>query len=207
MTYTYYVYFLLKTLTLIYFMNDTGSNGTSAVAIIITIVIIVGAVFYFKSNPGNHQPAPTNSNQPTTTEPIVTNRPTTTTQAAVTTTNHLPGGLAHQQSQATCNPNSPATITVTSPSAGAVLVNGQQTTITWTSCNIQNVYISMAIGGHDMGAFSESAIPANPGSYTVTINSPQVNQQNIHGPYRIMVEGADANDRTVNGISGDFTIN
>lgn len=67
-----------------------------------------------------------------------------------------------------CSPS----ITVSSPTQGATYTTGQQVTIKWTSCGVQNVDIGLVSGGKDHGQISQTPIPASQGSYQWTATNP-----------------------------------
>ncbi|MFA6397922.1 MAG: hypothetical protein WDK96_03730 [Candidatus Paceibacterota bacterium] len=72
-----------------------------------------------------------------------------------------------------CLPTTPAYINITSPIAGNNYTTGQNTNIQWTSCNVQNVYLSLLSGGKNFGLISgETPILASIGTYQWTISNP-----------------------------------
>lgn len=97
-------------------------------------------------------------------------------------------------------------ITVVSPKGGEIYTAGQKVTIKWTSSNVENVEISMAQGGHDMGHLSENSIPASLGSFQWTV--PNVsNMEGDKNNFIIGIWDADPGHFDVVGKSGLFTIN
>ena len=114
----------------------------------------------------------------------------------------------NQNQQNTCSPNDPASITITNPIGGETFTPGQTVSITWTSCNVDNVFIGWAQGGHDKGLFSENPTSASQGSYQWTVpNYPDVAGNN----YWIAVSQAvpQPHNTWTSGIfakSGTFTI-
>ncbi len=111
------------------------------------------------------------------------------------------------QQQALCTSTSPASLSVNSPIANTVYTPGQQVTITWTSCNVDKVFIGWAQGGHDKGFFEETPMLASQGSYQWTVP----NYPGIAGDYWISVNQAVAkpNNNWTTGIfskSGGFSI-
>jgi len=68
--------------------------------------------------------------------------------------------------QVSCAPNDPPSITVVNPIAGASYTVGQNVTIQWTSCNVQNIWIGLGSGGKDFGTITyPNPVPASQGSY------------------------------------------
>ena len=104
----------------------------------------------------------------------------------------------------TCTSTSAPSITVTSPKAGDIFSAGQIVPVTWISCNVQNVSVEMAQGGHDMGRLSQTNIPASQGSYLWTVPSAQ--WQSNSG-FFVGVWDVDYSHLDVLGKSGLFTIN
>jgi hypothetical protein len=75
--------------------------------------------------------------------------------------------------QNTCTPNDPPSITVTQPIAGASYAVGQKVTLSWTSCNVQNIWIGLGSGGKDHGQITyPNPVPASQGSYQWTVTNP-----------------------------------
>ena len=67
-----------------------------------------------------------------------------------------------------CNTDTP-TITITFPHGGETFAVGQTITITWTSCNVKDVFINLGVGGHDRGMLTQHAIPGASDSFHYTI--------------------------------------
>jgi hypothetical protein len=102
---------------------------------------------------------------------------------------------------APCDKNSTPSIIVKSPKGGESYAVGEKVVITWTSCNVQNVYLGMGCGGHDLGMITETAFPAAKGSYEFTIPSAR---ENIHIGYWIAIQASDS--PFVETKSGTFRI-
>jgi hypothetical protein len=104
-----------------------------------------------------------------------------------------------------CMSNSSPSLTVLTPQKGDTYTVGQRIVIKWKSCNVQNVYIGMAMGGHDMGLItkSEDPIPAAQGTYVWTVSAPF---EDFHTGYVIGI-WADENGHHVMSKSGSFNIN
>ncbi len=98
-----------------------------------------------------------------------------------------------------CNKNSTPLIIVTNPKGGETYTVGQKINITWTSCNVQNVFIGWRQGGHDQGLFSETPTPASNGSYQWTVPS----YNGVEGSYWLSVQEAVSlpNNKWTTGIS------
>jgi len=71
----------------------------------------------------------------------------------------------------TCLPNTPPSITITNPIAGASYTVGQNINITWTACNVQNISLGLVSGGKDFGEIAQN-IPASLGSYQWQVSNP-----------------------------------
>lgn len=86
-----------------------------------------------------------------------------------------------------CTPTAAPSIIIISPIEGQThpvskenIIN--RNIIKWVSCNIKDVYISLANGGHDMGLLSETPILAELGAYEW--NVPDTSSEN----YKILVK-------------------
>jgi len=72
---------------------------------------------------------------------------------------------------AACLPNTPPSITITNPIAGASYTVGQNINITWTACNVQNISLGLMSGGKDFGEIAQN-ISASLGSYQWQVSNP-----------------------------------
>ena len=102
-----------------------------------------------------------------------------------------------------CTSGTAPWIKVISPAGGETFITGQQIVIKWTSCNVQNVYLSLAQGAHDKGNLVDN-MPATPGSYqwTIPFSDPSLPNNNYHvGVFSVNLTPG------VQGISGAFNIN
>lgn len=113
------------------------------IAALVVIVLIFGFVIFQKDKQATYEPWPE-------TEPASTTTPKPQTDPIA------------------CTPS----ISVSSPVQGAAYTTGQQVTIKWTSCGVQNVYLGLVSGGKDYGLLSETPIPASTGSYQWTATNP-----------------------------------
>lgn len=113
------------------------------IAALVVIVLIFGFVLFQKDKQAAYEPWPE-------TEPANTTTP------------------KPQTDPITCSPS----ITVASPIQGAAYTTGQQVTIKWTSCGVQNVNIGLVSGGKDHGNITQTPIPASTGSYQWTATNP-----------------------------------
>ena len=72
-----------------------------------------------------------------------------------------------------CNNNSTPSITVLSPNGGETYTVGQNVTLSWTSCNVQNIWLGLGSGGKDFGEITyPNPVPASQGSYQWTATNP-----------------------------------
>ncbi|MEI7810744.1 MAG: peptidoglycan-binding protein, partial [bacterium] len=110
-----------------------------------------------------------------------------------------------KQASVGCTPASTPSITILSPSGGEVFIAGQQITVKWKSCNVQNLYISWATGGHDLGSLSEAPIAASLGSYQWTLPSSLALSSYSNNAYVIGIESESPSVALVK--SNSFTIN
>jgi len=97
-----------------------------------------------------------------------------------------------------CSSGSAPSIKVLYPNGGEIFTAGQKVNIKWESCNVKNIYISMADGGHDMGHFSEKAIPSTQNYFSWTV-------PNVSGSYYRI--GIDDNASAFDASDNSFTIN
>lgn len=75
--------------------------------------------------------------------------------------------------QVSCAPNDPPSITVINPIAGASYTVGQNVNLSWTSCNVQNIWLGLGSGGKDFGEITyPNPVPASQGSYQWTVTNP-----------------------------------
>ncbi len=104
-----------------------------------------------------------------------------------------------------CNSSTTPSIVVTSPSEGQTYTTGQQVTVSWTSCNVQNVYLSLGSGGKDFGQLNNQiSIPAAQGSYQWTVTNPGKAFTNTDtNSYQLYVE---SQSPEVLAKSGTFTV-
>jgi hypothetical protein len=50
---------------------------------------------------------------------------------------------------------------------------GQKVTLSWTSCNVQNIWLGLGSGGKDFGKITyPNPVPASQGSYQWTVTNP-----------------------------------
>lgn len=85
------------------------------------------------------------------------------------TTGGITTSLGQQTTTTACTSTTTPSITILNPIAGTSYTPGQQVTIQWTSCNVNNVYLGWSVGGHDLGNFIDASLPATPGSYQWTV--------------------------------------
>lgn len=114
----------------------------------------------------------------------------------------IPNPKVNQTKGEVCDKNSSPSITVLSPAGGETYTMGQKVTIQWTSCNVQNVNIGWAQGGHDKGSIKD-ILPASQGSYQWTV--PSGHNESYTG-FFIGVWDADPGHLGVLGKSGTFSI-
>lgn len=104
-----------------------------------------------------------------------------------------------------CNPTDPPSITVTNPKAGMKYTVGQNVKIAWTSCNVQDIWLSFGSGGKNFGNITyPNPVPASQGSYQwVASNPAQAYTGSSTNSYFISFEGSPSN---VLVNSGSFTV-
>ena len=133
------------------------------ILLIVLGVLAVGGVVYFagKSSAPKNEVAD-NSNYFPTIEQNYT--PPTTNNNPPVQTPPLQNG---------CTPNDPPSITITNPIAGVSYTVGQNVTLSWTSCNVQNIWLGLGSGGKDFGEITyPNPVPASQGSYQWTATNP-----------------------------------
>lgn len=147
------------------------------IAILVVVVLIFGFIIINNKKPA-HTVEPWPETEPAHTNPVVTH------------TDPTP-----------CAPS----IVVSSPAAGAAYTVGQQVTIKWTTCGVQNIYLSLLNGGHDNGLLKEAKIPASSGTYVWTATNPaQGATQSNTNSYQIGIQQAESPSVMVK--SGTFTV-
>ena len=172
-------------------------------ALIIVALLAVGDIAYNAIKSSNTTPSRTsqntgtNSYQPSENQNGSTNVPvqnqTINTVINNPTTNIItPTG---------CLPTSVPSITVTSPSGGEAYTLGQQITVKWTSCNVQNLYLGLVSGGKDFGELNTTPILASQGSLQFTVSNPaqSFTQSNINS-YQIVIESQSPNVMVRSGV-------
>ncbi|HRH31114.1 MAG TPA: Ser-Thr-rich GPI-anchored membrane family protein [Candidatus Paceibacterota bacterium] len=168
---------------------------TRNTVLIIIVVLLIGGFILFKKK----AVAPVETNTSSQNMPDDNQTPAGSTTAGTPTSNTTNG-------RPNCLPNDPASIKVTSPTAGQSYSLGEEVTIKWTSCNVNSVHISLGNGGKDMGMLTQSLIPARQGYYIWKVNSSWAAQENIHTGYFFSIYSANG-AAEVMGKSATFTIN
>jgi hypothetical protein len=178
---------------------------------ILAVVVLVFAFLFFtqKKTSVNYEPWPETAPatvRPTTNSttnnyyPVSGNSNSTPTTSTPVNNSQNTNGSASNSNTVACTPS----ITVTSPMSGAIYSVGQQVTITWSNCGVQNIWLGLVNGGKDMGKITSNSIPAASGSYVWTVPNSSWVQSGIHNGYQIVIESQSPN---LVSKSGTFSIN
>jgi hypothetical protein len=174
-------------------IKQKGFIGLGAIIAIIAVVVAAYVAYNFGKN-----------KTPTTIPPTTTTENHSTTQEVPTgpfinSTNYVPPSPL-------CASNTSPWIKVTSPNGGETYTAGQQITVKWKSCNVQNVYIGLASGGKDFGELTPDGQPisASQDSLQWTASNPakDFTESSINS-YQIVIQ-SQAPDVTVR--SGTFSV-
>jgi len=201
--------------------NQKGFIGIGMlIAIIVVALVVGGGVTYFATRNSNNVVDNSQQNIPNNYQPIQNNIPnnqnsniqqptpnTSPQPQTPTNTNHSP--------VSTCLTNSPASIHVTSPNGGETWTRGQQTTVTWTSCNIPasaqlqiDLSESVSSGAHTTSAPIIQSTP-NDGSETFTVSPTMWDYfvGPVGYPFKIYITGSVPPTGPIDYSDNSFSIN
>ena len=181
-------------------MKTNKGFAPIALVLIIIAVLAVGGIAYYFGKSSTVSTSATQNLPITNSNPVVNQNPNTSNTTKSPTARII---NSVQNNPIGCTSTSKPYITVLAPKTGAVLTSGHNFSITWTSCNVQNVVVGLAQGGHDLGLFTSTPISAAQKFYQWAVPTPHWLS---NSGFFIGVSDADACHGDVLGKSGTFSV-